>query len=113
MTDYAELKSEYAHLWSSMEIRVDKHELVMHVARKLMRHKTQYLAVATRTGVPWFVIAALHNRESDADFGTYLGNGEPLDRVTRLVPKGRGPFETWEEGAIDALTLDEIGRAHV
>ena len=108
MTDYAELKSEYAHLWSSMEIRADKRELVMHVARKLMRHKTQYLAVEARTDVPWFVIAALHNRESDADFATYLGNGEQLDRKTKLVPKGRGPFESWQAGAVDALALDGL-----
>jgi lysozyme family protein len=26
--------------------------------------------------------------ESGADFATYLGNGEPLNRVTQLVPKG-------------------------
>jgi lysozyme family protein len=80
----------------------------MRIAGKLMRHKAQYLAVEARTGVPWFVIAALHSRESDADFATYLGNGERLDRKTMLVPKGRGPFDSWEAGAIDALALDGL-----
>ena len=80
----------------------------MRIARKLTRHKAQYLSVEARTGVPWFVIAALHNRESDADFATYLGNGEPLDRKTTLVPKGRGPFDSWEAGAVDALALDGL-----
>ena len=47
-------------------------------------------------------------RESDCDFDTYLGNGEPLDEVTTLVPAGRGPFDSWEEGAIDALTYDGL-----
>jgi lysozyme family protein len=108
MVDYAEFKSEYAQLWASMETRPDKRELVMRIARKLMRHKAQYLAAEARTGVPWFVIAALHNRESDADFATYLGNGEPLDRKTALVPKGRGPFDSWEAGAADALALDGV-----
>lgn len=108
MLDYAELKSEYAQLWDSMEIHPDKRELVMRIARKLMRHKAQYLAVEARAGVPWFVVAALHNRESDADFATYLGNGEPLDRRTALVPKGRGPFDSWEAGAVDALALDGL-----
>src|SRR5262245_42001636 len=74
----------------------DKRELVTHIGRKLIRNKAQYQAVEARTGVPWFVIAALHNRESDADFSTYLGNGEPLNRKTTLVPKGRGPFENWQ-----------------
>ena len=108
MIDYAELKSEYAQLWASMEIRPDKSELVMRIARKLIRHKAQYIAVEARSGVPWFVIAALHNRESDASFATYLGNGEPLDRRTALVPKGRGPFDSWEAGAVDALALDGL-----
>jgi lysozyme family protein len=112
MIDYAELKSEYARLWASLEISPDKRELVMRIARKLMRHKTQYLAVEAATGVPWFVIAALHNRESDADFATYLGNGEPLGRKTTLVPKGRGPFESWEVGAADALALDGLDRVN-
>jgi hypothetical protein len=54
------------------------------------------------------VVAALHNRESDADFQTYLGNGEPLSRKTVLVPKGRGPFASWEDGATDALLLKKL-----
>ncbi len=110
MPDFSELKSEYATLWASMDIRADKRDAVTRIVKKLAGRKPQYVAVAKRTGVPWFVIAALHNRESDANFNTYLGNGEPLDRVTRLVPKGRGPFETWEEGAVDALALDGLDR---
>src|SRR5262245_12643461 len=111
MTDYAELKSEYLQLWASMQICSDSREHVRRIARKLMRYKTQYLAVEARTGVSWLVVAALHNRESDADFATYLGNGEPLDRRTALVPKGRGPFDSWEAGAVDALELDGLDQA--
>jgi lysozyme family protein/peptidoglycan hydrolase-like protein with peptidoglycan-binding domain len=55
------------------------------------------------------VIAALHQRESDADFATHLHNGDPLTARTRHVPAGRPqhgspPFQ-WEESAIDALTM--------
>src|SRR5262245_20010193 len=108
MPDFAELKTEYEDLWASMAIRSDKADVVSRIARKLIAHKARYQAVEAKTGVPWFVIAALHNRESDADFDTYLGNGEPLDRRTRLVPTGRGPFPDWEAGAIDALHLDGL-----
>src|SRR5215510_5796407 len=108
MFDYSELKSDFARLWDSMDVRPDKRELVTRIARKLIRHKAQYQTVEARTGVSWLVIAALHNRESDADFATYLGNGEPLDRRTTLVPKGRGPFDSWEAGAVDALALDGL-----
>lgn len=77
-------------------------------ASKLLEHKSRYQEIEKRTGVPWTLIAVLHMRESDANFNTYLGNGEPLNRKTRLVPKGRGPFKSFEDGAVDALTLDRL-----
>jgi lysozyme family protein len=45
----------------------------------------------------------LHEREASCNFACYLGDGEPLDHVSHYVPKGRGPFKTFEDGAIDAL----------
>ena len=53
--------------------------------------------------IPWEFIAVAHQRESNANFNTFLGNGQPLSKKTTIVPKGRGPFTTWEAGAIDAL----------
>ena len=44
-------------------------------------------------------------RDSTFDFDTYLGTGEPLNRVTRLEPKGRGPFKSFEDGAVDAFKI--------
>src|SRR5262249_5400799 len=50
--------------------------------------------------------AVLHSRESSFNFNTYLGNGQALNRVTTIVPKGRGPFASFAEGAVDALRLE-------
>lgn len=110
MPTFDQLKADYANLWKSMVIKPDKAATVTSIAQKLIAHQATYEAVEDETGVPWFVIAALHNRESDADFSTYLGNGEPLNRVTRLVPKGRGPFPSWEDGAKDALAIDGLDK---
>src|SRR5262245_4484018 len=107
---FEDLKADYAELWRCMQVRPEKSAEVERIARALIALKPRYQAVATRTGVPWAVIAVLHERESDADFHTYLGNGEPLTRQTRLVPAGRGPFESWEAGAIDALELDGLDK---
>lgn len=104
------IKSSYSKLWSTMSADPARAAAVTQIAIRLLAHKSQYQAVASKTGVPWFVIAALHNRESGADFKTYLGNGEPLNRVTRLVPKGRGPFPSWDAGAIDALKIDGLNK---
>jgi uncharacterized protein (TIGR02594 family) len=113
MPSFADIESDYESLWAGMTIRRERAEAVTLVARKLIANKARYQAVAAKTRVPWFVIAALHNRESNADFSTYLGNGEPLNRVTRIVPKGRGPFTSWEAGAIDALALDGLDQVAV
>jgi len=45
----------------------------------------------------------VHEREASQNWNTQLGQGDPLDRPSVHVPAGRGPFRTWEEGAMDAL----------
>lgn len=99
---------EYAKQWDSMKINASRRKELESIAQFAFDHRQQYLVIEENTDVPWAMIACLHRRESDADFTTYLGNGEPLNRKTRLVPKGRGPFPTFEEGAIDALRLDGL-----
>lgn len=73
------------------------------VAKRLVAQKARYLEVEKATGVPWFIIAVIHEREASQRFTTQLGQGDPLDHVSTHVPKGRGPFTSWEQGAYDAL----------
>lgn len=75
------------------------------VAKRLTASKARYQGISAKTGVPWFVIAVIHERESgyDPHFSTNIANGEPWNRETRLVPRGRGPFNSFEEAAHDAL----------
>lgn len=89
--------------WKAMKIPASKGPLFEKAANKIKANKARYQGVEKETGVPWQVIGVIHYRESNCDFGTYLGNGQSLSRKTTIVPKGRGPFSSWEEGAIDAL----------
>lgn len=73
------------------------------VAKKLVAQKSRYQAVELKTGVPWFVIAAIHQRESSQDFSRSLAQGDPWNKKSTHVPKGRGPFSSWEAAAVDAL----------
>ena len=98
----------YARQWDAMVIKAARLAEFDNLAKFAIDHKPRYLAIAAKTGVTWPHIAVLHRRESDADFTTYLGNGDPLSRPTRHVPKGRGPFSNFEAGAIDALHLDGL-----
>lgn len=95
------LKEANAERWQKMHVA--RSAAAKSVADRINLNKPRYQAVAARTGVPWEFIAVTHYREANLDFNTYLGNGEPLNRKTRLVPKGRGPFASWEDGAVDAL----------
>lgn len=75
---------------------------------RLLKHKDKYMAVEKNTGVPAAFVMCLHTREAASDIGgfnRYLGNGQPISKRTTKVPKGRGPFKTWEDGAIDAIRL--------
>lgn len=109
--DFSDLQSEYENLWATMSISPEHAADVDAIARRLIKYRPRYEAVEKTTGVPWPVIAALHNRESDADFTTQLAQGDPLNRVSHNEPDGRGPFDTWEEGALDALvTLKHLDK---
>ncbi len=110
---FADIADDYAEQWADMEIEPGKVPVLDAIARKLIGKKAAYQKVENALGVPWFFIAVLHNRESGGNFAGVLHNGEHIigtGRKTRLVPAGRGPFESWEEAAIDALTLKGLQR---
>ncbi len=84
------------------------------VANKADANRNRYLDIVHRcrergSNMPdeaWVFIAVIHARESDMDFTTHLGQGDPLSRRTTHVPAGRGPFtgpDAFERGAVDAL----------
>jgi len=82
-------------------------------AKYAIEHKATYQEVATATGVQWYHVAVIHRRESDSNFTTYLGNGQPLSKVTTVVPTGRGPFtgpNAFFDGCCDALHLDGLDK---
>lgn len=110
------LKSEYTRLIETMVIRPEWKDPVDRKARAVLANKDRYVAVSDALGgnIPWYFIGAIHSLESNLTFDTALHNGDKIigtNKKTYRVPKGRGPFETWESSAIDALTikkLDEI-----
>lgn len=94
--------------WDDMRISASKGPLFKAVADRLMFNRPRYEAVSKALKekgyvIPWEFIAVTHQRESSGNFDTYLGNGQSLNKKTTIVPKGRGPFSSWEEGAMDAL----------
>lgn len=98
-----DLKQANAARWKNMHIPASRGKVFESVAKRILSNKARYQKVEAKTGVPWQVIGVIHYREGNCNFDTYLGNGQSIYHVTSIVPKGRGPFATWEDGAIDAL----------
>ena len=114
-TSLAALRGEYLATWDAATIRSEKRASVERVVDVLASHRDRYEAVSRATGVPWYVIAALHSLEGGGSSGRFTGhlhNGDSLNSRTSHVPAGRpvappsageGAAYTWEESAADAL----------
>ena len=101
----------YAKQWDKTAVKPDRTADIRRAAARLVAAKDRYLKAEKLTGVPWYMIAALHWRESSGNFKTQLAQGDPLNRRSTHVPRDRGPFKTWEDGAYDALvTLKRFNR---
>jgi lysozyme family protein len=103
---FASTQPKYRRLWNSA--RLTRSSQADAAIGKILPNRWRYESVEAKTGVPWYFIAVTHMRESSNNFKGVLHNGEHIigtGRKTRLVPKGRGPFSSWEEAAIDALRL--------
>lgn len=104
----ADSAAGYRNMWSMCAIDPGHASTVKNIVENILAHKAEYQGVQAGVGgnVPWFFMACLHSRESDCDFSTYLGNGDPLSQPTTDVPAGRGPFRTFIAGAIDSMTME-------
>ena len=101
MINLADLRAKNLARWNAAKLNRN----FTSVAKALIapQAKVRYQAVEAKTKVPWFIIAVIHEREASQNWNTQLGQGDPLNRVSVHVPRGRGPFSTWENGAYDAL----------
>lgn len=103
MVDLASLKSLNSERWR--KAKLTRAGEFYPVAKRLIASKLRFQSLEARTGVPWFIIAVIKERESGADpnFLGNIANGQPWSKVTTIEPIGRGPFTSWEAAAIDAL----------
>lgn len=107
-----ELKNEYKKLFDTCVIRPARMAAVNALLEKLRGNQARYEGVASPLGIPWQIVAVIHNMESSQNFKRHLHNGDPLTARTVKVPKGRpksgNPPFTWEQSATDALKYDGL-----
>lgn len=109
MPTFQQTETGYGKLWDSAQIKPSRQHEVATTVDRIMLRRSDYAAIQGRTGVPWFMVAALHMRESGLSFKTHLHNGDPLTARTYHVPSGRPkdgnpPFD-FKDSAEDALTM--------
>ncbi|MGC6493604.1 MAG: peptidoglycan-binding domain-containing protein [Myxococcota bacterium] len=99
----AEIYDDHAQQNANLSMDLGRHQYSVDAfTESWQANRSRYESVASAAGVPAELVAAIHFRESSGNFNTYLHNGEPLGKVTTLVPAGIY-FENWEEAAVDAL----------
>jgi lysozyme family protein len=105
MVNIALLKKTNANRWRDMRVTAGLMTVIDKTASRLVDPdaKAKYVAVSNKTSIPWFVIAVIHEREASQSWKANLAQGDPWNRVSVHVPKGRGPFKSWEDAAVDAL----------
>lgn len=114
MIELARLKAANAARWRAMRVVPACTTSLDAVAARLVAAaaKARYASVSTPTAVPWFVIAVIHQREASQSWAANLAQGDPWNSVSIHVPKGQGPFASWEAAAVDALTRSPPYAAH-
>jgi lysozyme family protein len=90
--------------WPQMVVDFDAVSPMTQAAARLVAAKARYQSLYSQTSVPWPVIAVIHERECSQNWNLSIAQGDPWNAVSIHVPAGRGPFASWEEAAIDALT---------
>lgn len=109
------LREEYRHLFATAKVNPGRVAAVNEIVASLLAHKHRYEHAGDPVGVPWWVVAVIHELEASRNFHTHLHNGDPLTARTVHVPKGRPPGNppfTWEQSARDALAFDGLAHAH-
>jgi lysozyme family protein len=105
---------EYNDLWESCVCRPQRVAEVDRTVDRVVANKQRYTAAGKPHGVPWHVVAVIHQLEGSGSFSTHLHNGDPLTARTVHEPAGRPsagrpPF-AWEASASDALVFDGLSR---
>jgi len=89
--------------WATVEVSHACVDSAKAIAKRIAADRDFYSSVSKATGVPWWVIGIIHYREADFSIKASLAQGDPWNKVSTHVPRGRGPFVSWQEAAIDAL----------
>jgi len=100
----AKLKAANQERWTDCHVLPEWTGLLDSVSHRLVNAKSRYESVRTASGVPWPVIAVIHERESSQSWLASLAQGDAWCRPSIHKPL-RPAFSSWESAAEDALEV--------
>jgi lysozyme family protein len=108
------LRQEYQQRFDAAKVFPARQEVVAQSVRKILGNRARYERITKSMTMPWYFLAIIHGMEADFRFDSHLHNGDPLTGRTVRVPAGRPaggkpPF-SWEESAMDALTVNRYDK---
>lgn len=104
----------YRRMFKACEIDPGKETQVTNALKLIEKGLPQYREVANRLKATYpeefsYILGAIHFKEASCNFKGVLHNGEKIvgtNKKTTIVPKGRGPFATWSDAAVDAIGIE-------
>lgn len=105
---FAKMIDFYSTAWDAMQVPSQADAAVQAQAERLYGYKDRYTVSEANTGVPWWMLAAMHYRQLDCDFTRTILNGDRIDQATEHFPAGVGPWSDWESSANFALIFDGL-----
>ena len=113
-TSYAAMKAYYTNLAKNVVIDDQNKPQILRIATRINNNRDRYQEVQNKTGVPWFIIGALHYREANLNSLGHLHNGDNLLMLTVHVPanrptqrpwppEGESLRQVWTDSAVDAM----------
>jgi lysozyme family protein len=100
----------YEDLYSTIKILPDWTDSADHAASLVLDGQDRYQQAADLVGVPWTFIGLVHLMECDCDFNSQILNGESWKKRTTLVPKGLGPWDSWEASCLEPNAPEALWR---
>jgi lysozyme family protein len=106
----------YRDWWDKCKIKPERKKEFAGFVKRALDGKERYLEIERITGersgqasgVPWWMVAIIAERESTQNWSRSIAQGDRWDRVSVHRPAGRGPFKSWRDAALDALHIDYL-----
>lgn len=97
-----------ANLYATMQVKKELTVGIQRVLNRINQNAPRYKQAATLCAsmgltTPWEVIAVIHLLESSGNMARQILNGQPYNQKTTIVPKGLGPWNSWEESATTGI----------